>query len=70
VPGIEPVAINPTVTRQWNQEVADGTRPAYGLLCFSTQDRLSYQQWIDSLLAHIASLNEIIATYEKQRRGG
>jgi hypothetical protein len=64
------VAVTPEVTRLWNAEIGEGARLPYALLCFDTQDRISYQAWVDSLLAHIEGLKAILAVYERERRGG
>jgi hypothetical protein len=63
------VAVTPEVTRLWNAEIGEGARLPYALLCFDTQDRIGYQAWVDSLLAHIEGLNAVLSIYEKDRRG-
>lgn len=66
--GIQPVALTPSVTKLWNVEVREGIRLPYAYVCFDTQDRLSYQAWVDSLLAHIEGLHMALDVYESERR--
>lgn len=60
----QPVAVTPAVTRAWNEAIAAGDRLPYGLVCFDTQDRLTYQAWIDDQLRWIRQANAIMDHYE------
>ncbi len=64
----QPVAMTSSIALQWSEEIAAGERLPYALLCFTTQDRLSYQAWIDDLIRYIRQQNVLLDYYERSIR--
>lgn len=62
------MALTPQVASRLNEEVAAGERLPYALMCFDTQDRLTYQAWIDDLLRYVRQANAVIGHYEESIR--
>ncbi len=60
--------MTPLIARQWTEEVSDGERPAFALMCFTTDDRLRYQAWVDDMLRYIRQANVILDYYESEIR--
>lgn len=57
-----------SIAHRWNEEIASGERLPYALLCFTTQDRLTYQAWVDDLIRYIRQQNVLLEYYERSIR--
>jgi hypothetical protein len=63
-----PIAMTPQIAKQMATAVEAGESPRFALMCFETQDRLTYHNWVNELIASLASYRALVEAYEDRIR--